>query len=69
MKTINLEIQVPDWVEWIAQDDSGAWTGFSARPEYKKDERWWKLDEGSEVTLTIGRFVFYENSEQSLRKV
>ena len=68
MKTINLEIPVEDWVEWIASDDSGSISGFSAKPELKEDEGWFYLEEGREATLTIGRFT-NPNWQQSLRKV
>ena len=81
MKTINLEIQVPDWVEWIACDESGFWSGFSAKPEPQEDG-WWKLDKGTERTLNSGGSSHHENLylssagvmnnpnwKQSLRKV
>ena len=67
MKTINLEIQVPDWVEWIAMDDSGAWIGFSDEPA--QDVGWWRLEEGSEANLTIGGPWKYPDWGLSLRKV
>ena len=66
MKTINLEIQVPDWVEWIAMDDSGAWIGFSDEPA--QDVGWWRLEEGTEITLALGHYDC-PNWQQSLRKV
>ena len=68
MKTINLEIQVPDWAEYVAQDDSGSWMAFSDEPELEELDGWWRLETGSEVSLTIGRGKPL-NWQQSLRKV
>ena len=67
MKTINLEIQVPDWVKWVATNDSGDVIGYSAEPT-PQDDGWWKLDEGSERALVIGRGK-YPKWRESLRKV
>ena len=52
MKTITLDIQVPDWTEYIAMDNNGYWCAFSAKPDIQEDG-WWRLDWGTRVTLTI----------------
>ena len=71
MKTINLEIQVPDWVEWIAMDADGYWSGYSDEP--MADLGCWTLDEGSERTLLIYVKPTIQDSNiywrESLRKV
>ena len=72
MKTINLEIQVPDWVEWVAQDYGGMWTGFSRKPHPQDISDWWECDEGKEVVIApVSPLDFMPNPnwKQSLRKV
>jgi hypothetical protein len=32
MKTVKIEIQVPDWAKFIAQDENGQWNAFDKRP-------------------------------------
>ena len=72
MKTINLEIQVPDWAEWVAMDEGGYWCAFSTKPEIQ-ETGWWRLDEGSQITLTkmTPPAIGYGEVDwqQSLRKV
>ena len=67
MKTINLEIQVPDWVTHYATDDEGVTVVFSAEPE-PQDDGWWRLEDGHCMTITIGRLAC-PNWRKSLRKV
>lgn len=50
MKTITLDIQVPDWVEWIAMDENGYWCVFSDKPVIQPDG-WWMLEMGMQITL------------------
>ena len=68
MKTINLEIQVPDWVRWVARDSGGRWVGYANKPTLRKDEGWWIGMQGSEITLTI-EHEYNTNWQQSLMKV
>ena len=71
MKTINLEIQVPDWAEYIAMDEAGNWTAFSGKPEAqdRKDNGWWRQLEGHEVTIAEVHHNARIDWQQSLRKV
>jgi len=32
MKTVTLEIALPEWANWIAQDDGGEWFAFEGMP-------------------------------------
>ena len=43
MKTIPIPVQVPDWAEWVAQDEDGAWYAFEKRPS-DKDSTWYDND-------------------------
>ena len=39
MDTLTVEIEIPDWVRWIAVDKNGLTEGYSIRPE--PETRWW----------------------------
>ena len=32
MKTIELKIKIPNWANWIAQDEDGVWWAFEEQP-------------------------------------
>lgn len=32
MNTMKVEVVVPNWVNWIAQDDDGEWRGHENKP-------------------------------------
>ena len=69
MKTINLEIQVPDWVCWIAQDKDGAWFGYEVEPEkggYIFPDEW--VARGHNY-IELSQAEPNPNWKQSLRKV
>lgn len=70
MKTINLEIQVPDWVEWIAQDKDGTWFGYEVEPKTGKDivPGEWIARNHNHIELADSAETS-PNWQQSLRKV
>jgi hypothetical protein len=41
---------IPDWVCWIAQDDSGVWWGYSVEP-LRNDSGWYENEVGRHVRL------------------
>lgn len=48
------EYLVPEWVQWIAQESDGEWTGFEVRPLCKMPYAFWKAqgdrwDDGFEI--------------------
>ena len=53
MKThkVNFEVEIPDWVKWIAQDKDGWWYGFERQPQRHMDS--WGTA-GHEILLANG---------------
>ena len=51
MKTVDVPVQVPDWVTRIAQDKSGDWFMYENRPISSKD--YWVADGGKWETLVL----------------
>ena len=45
--------QMPDWVNWIAQDANGAWWGFEVQPLPAHDY-WYENEVGRYVALGRG---------------
>ena len=45
-----LTLPRPDWVNWVAQDSSGTWWGYSAEPE-RSDAGWYENEVGECVRL------------------
>ena len=41
---------IPDWVCWIAQDDCGAWWGYSVEP-LRNDTGWYENEVGRHACL------------------
>ena len=41
-RQVGLKVQVPDWANWIAQDQNGEWWAFKENP-YIEDslDSWW----------------------------
>ena len=62
-----LSIDIPRWVNWIAQDKSGAWWGYSVEP-LRNDHGWYEnevgeyLAVGGDRTTELGRLA--EQSEK-----
>ncbi len=44
------DVEIPDWVNWIAQDADGMWYGYAV-PPIKRDDDW---DSVSMVDLARG---------------
>ena len=46
-------IELPNWVEWKAQDEDGAWWGYSTEPlEFSKG--WYENEVGQRIKITQG---------------
>lgn len=66
MKTnTKVSLEIPHWVNWIAQDSCGAWWGYSAEP-LRMDKGWYENEVGKYVPLG---YTSPENWENSLEKV
>ncbi len=37
---MNFEVDIPDWVSWIAQDAGGVWYGYAGKPQKYPDGIW-----------------------------
>ncbi len=40
---INLELPLPDWIKYLAQDDDGSWWGYEDMPVHGTHCRWTNL--------------------------
>ena len=63
MESSNLPM--PDWVRWIAQDQNGAWWGYSVEP-LRHDTGWYENEVGRYIRLGTADGTGWENS---LRRV
>ncbi|MDH5327328.1 MAG: hypothetical protein OEZ68_11670 [Gammaproteobacteria bacterium] len=52
---------VPDWVNWIAQDQSGAWWGYSVEP-LRHDTGWYENEVGRYIALGKTPVADWQNS-------
>ena len=43
-------VKIPDWVNWIAQDEDGAWWGYSVEP-HQQHNGWYENEVGNTVLL------------------
>ncbi len=46
----SLPFQIPSWVNWVAQDSSGVWWGYSVEP-LRNDKGWYENEVGEYVCL------------------
>ena len=67
MKTITLDFPVPDWAEWIAQDESGEVTVFECEPVIHETYKIWYND--SCRYEEICRYNRDPNWRETLRRV
>ncbi|MCW8962463.1 MAG: hypothetical protein OQL16_01610 [Gammaproteobacteria bacterium] len=65
MKSKTPELDIPEWVRWIAQDSSGAWWGYSVEP-LRNDTGWYENEVGRYIKLGVDDA---SNWQQSLIKV
>ena len=56
-----LSIDIPRWVNWIAQDNSGAWWGYSVEP-LRNDHGWYENEVGEYVQLAVTEPLNWANS-------
>ena len=65
MKDNFLDVEIPEWVNWIAQDSSGVWWGYSVEP-LRNDNGWYENEVGKYVRLGINEA---NNWQQSLTRI
>jgi len=51
MKTITLKIKIPNWANWVAQDEDGVWWAYENEPSRMHDH--WKCTKCG-ATLSSG---------------
>ena len=56
-----LFIDIPRWVNWIAQDNSGAWWGYSVEP-LRNDLGWYENEVGEYLQLAVTEPLNWEDS-------
>ena len=64
-KQQKLPFEIPEWVNWIAQDESGAWWGYSVEP-LRNDRGWYENEVGQNLYLGEAEPI---NWTRSLRRV
>ena len=47
-----LPFDIPDWVNWIAQDEDGAWWEYSVEP-LRNDRGWYENEVGGYLYLGL----------------
>ena len=57
----------PDWVNWVAQDSSGAWWGYSTEP-LRNDSGWYENEVGDCVRLGHSAPFGWESSLQAVSR-
>jgi len=40
-RQVKIKVQVPEWVNWIAQDKDGSWWAYAAKPSEVDAFNWW----------------------------
>jgi len=45
-------LNIPDWVNWIAQDSSGAWWGYQVEP-LQNHQGWYENEVGKIIQLLV----------------
>ena len=56
-----LYFNIPDWVNWIAQDESGVWWGYSVEP-LRSDHGWYENEVGEYLRLGVTEPVNWTHS-------
>ena len=56
-----LPFNTPAWVNWVAQDESGAWWGYSVEP-LRNDHGWYENEVGEYCRLGVTEAVNWTNS-------
>lgn len=48
---VNIDIEkIPDWVNWVAQDENGSWWGFNVEP-LEHSSGWYENEVGKYISL------------------
>lgn len=66
-KTNAPSFELPDWVNWLAQDSSGSWWGYSVEP-LRNDTGWYENEIGQCTLLGHSLPEHWEHSLCPARK-
>ena len=55
------DFEIPDWVNWVAQDGSGVWWGYSVEP-LRNDNGWYENEVGRYVRLGVNNADDWQRS-------
>ena len=55
MNTMKVEIEVPDWVNWMAVDENGNVYGYSCKPKIYIEDGYWHCMKGTSERLYNGK--------------
>ncbi|WP_455375565.1 hypothetical protein [Kaarinaea lacus] len=68
MDALNLDL--PNWVLWIAQDENGAWWGYECEP-LQHDTGWYENEVGRRIKLQMTKSDLVPNPQwrSSLKKI
>jgi hypothetical protein len=47
------DVEIPDWVAWLAQDKDGSWWGYSVEP-HQHSTGWYENEVGEYIRLGGG---------------
>ena len=61
MKGSFLDIEIPEWVNWMAQDSNGVWWGYSVEP-LRNDNGWYENEVGRYVRLGVNNADDWQRS-------
>ncbi len=62
----DMQFPIPDWVNWIAQDASGEWWGYSVEP-LRNDTGWYENEVGRYVKLGKTKSLQWPDSLQAVK--
>lgn len=45
-------LHIPDWVNWVAQDEDGAWWGYQVEP-LQQHNGWYENEVGQHIKFSV----------------
>lgn len=63
------KLEMPAWVNWIAQDADGAWWGYEVEP-LQHDHGWYENEVGRNIKLLVGEInAEWRETLQNVRRL
>ena len=54
-------VDMPDWVQWVAQDSNGVWWGYSVEP-LRNENGWYENEVGEYIRLSVSDASAWQQS-------